>query len=70
MKFYEIFFASDWPHNLYVHYSYLDLFSLPLTYLYFPYPSFAMQAWVFAKKLPSEGVQYIFVQQNFGIVFK
>ena len=30
--------------------TYLDLFSLPLTYLNFPYLSFAMQAWVLTKK--------------------
>ena len=49
MKFYEISVASDWPYNLYVC-TYLDLFSLPLTYLNFPYLSFAMQVWVFTKK--------------------
>ena len=67
MKFYEIYVASDWPY-LYVH----TYISLPLTYcVHFPYLSFAMQAWVFAKKFRHvRGVQYIFVQQSFGIVYK
>ena len=46
---------------------YLDLISLPLTYINFLRLSFLMQAWAFIQQFSYMlEVQYIFVQRNFG----